>query len=79
LCQSATIGAIAKTVTEGRSLATGIYYMSYYAGGAFGAWVVGVAYEAWGWSGAVATIALVQMLAAGIVAIVWRTPSVVDS
>lgn len=75
LCQSATIGAIAKTVTEGRSLATGIYYMSYYAGGAFGTWAVGVAYEAWGWSGSVATIALVQVLAAGIVLTVWHTPT----
>jgi predicted MFS family arabinose efflux permease len=58
-----------------RSLATGIYYMSYYAGGAFGTLAVGLAYEAWGWSGSVATIALVQVLAAGIVLTVWRAPT----
>ena len=75
LCQSATIGAIAKSVTEGRSLATGIYYMSYYAGGAIGAWVAGMAYEGWGWSGSVLTIALAQTLAAAIVAVVWRQPA----
>lgn len=75
LCQSATISAIAKSMTEGRSLATGIYYMSYYAGGAVGAWVSGIAYEDWGWNGTVLTIALVQTLAAFIVALVWRRPA----
>jgi predicted MFS family arabinose efflux permease len=75
LCQSATISAIAKNVTEGRSLATGIYYMSYYAGGAVGAWGAGLAFEAWGWSGSVMTITAVQMLAAGIVSVVWRKRS----
>lgn len=74
LCQSATIGAIAKSVTEGRSLATGIYYMSYYAGGAAGAWIAGLAYEEWGWRGSVLTITMAQSLAAIIVALVWRQP-----
>lgn len=74
LCQSATIGAIAKSVTEGRSLASGIYYMSYYAGGAAGAWIAGMAYEEWGWRGSVLTITLAQSLAAGIVALVWHQP-----
>ncbi|WP_078365425.1 MFS transporter [Rhodoferax fermentans] len=72
LCQSATISTLAKTVTEGRSLATGLYYMSYYAGGAVGTWGAGLAYEAWGWSGSVLTIAAVQALAAAIVLGVWR-------
>ncbi len=75
LCQSATIGAIARNVTEGRSLATGIYYLSYYAGGAVGAWVAGLAFESWGWTGSVLTIVLVQTLAAAIVAVVWRQPA----
>ncbi len=72
LCQSATISSIAKSVTEGRSLATGIYYMSYYCGGAAGSWLAGLAYVGWGWSGSVATIAVVQGMAAAIVAVVWR-------
>ncbi len=72
LCQSATISAIAKNVTEGRSLATGIYYMSYYAGGAVGAWGAGLAFEGWGWHGSVLSITAVQALAASIVAMVWR-------
>lgn len=73
LCQSATISAISKNVTEGRSLATGIYYMSYYAGGAVGTWGAGVAFELWGWQGSVATIAMVQALAAVMVVAVWRS------
>jgi predicted MFS family arabinose efflux permease len=72
LCQSATISAISKNVSEGRSLATGIYYMSYYAGGALGTWGAGTAFVYGGWSGAVVTIALVQLLAAAIVVSVWR-------
>jgi len=72
LCQSATISAISKNVSEGRSLATGIYYMSYYAGGAAGSWAAGVAFEASGWTGSVMTIALMQALAAAIVIAVWR-------
>ena len=75
LCQSATISAISKNVTEGRSLTTGIYYMSYYAGGAVGTWGAGVAFERWGWSGSVMTIALVQAIAAAIVVSVWHQPS----
>jgi predicted MFS family arabinose efflux permease len=75
LCQSATISAISKNVTEGRSLATGIYYMSYYAGGAVGTWCAGLAFERWGWSGSVVTIALLQALAAAIVISVWNQPA----
>jgi YNFM family putative membrane transporter len=75
VCQSATISSLAKNVTEGRSLATGLYYMSYYAGGAAGTWAAGLAYEGWAWPGAVLTIAGVQALAAAIVLGVWRKAS----
>ena len=74
LCQSATISAIAKNVTEGRSLATGIYYLSYYAGGAAGSWLAGLAFEQSGWTGSVVTIAAFQLMGIAIVTRVWRTP-----
>ncbi|MFZ2308669.1 MAG: MFS transporter [Rhodoferax sp.] len=74
LCQSATISSIAKNVSEGRSLATGIYYMSYYCGGAAGTWAAGLAFERWGWGGSAFTIAMVQAFAAGLVVLVWRQP-----
>jgi predicted MFS family arabinose efflux permease len=66
ICQSATISHIADNVTEGRSLATGIYYLSYYAGGAAGAWIAGLAFESWHWAGSVLAIILFQLLAAAI-------------
>lgn len=66
ICQSATISHIADNVTEGRSLATGLYYFSYYAGGAAGTWVAGLAFEGWGWPGSVLSIILFQLLAAAI-------------
>ena len=66
ICQSATISHIADNVTEGRSLATGLYYFSYYAGGAAGSWVAGLAFEGWGWPGSVLAIILFQLLAATI-------------
>ena len=66
ICQSATISHIADHVTEGRSLATGLYYFSYYAGGAAGSWVAGLAFEGWAWPGSVLSIILFQLLAAGI-------------
>ena len=76
ICQSATIGHIADTVTEGRSLATGIYYLSYYAGGAAGSWVAGLAFEGWGWSGSVLSIIAFQALAAMIALLFLRLPRV---
>ncbi len=72
ICQSATIGGIAKNITQGRSLATGLYYMSYYAGGALGAWLAGLAFEAGAWGGSVMTILGAQAVAAVIVVAVWR-------
>jgi predicted MFS family arabinose efflux permease len=75
ICQSATISHIADSVTEGRSLATGIYYLSYYAGGAAGAWVAGLAFEGWQWPGAVLAIIVFQGLAAGIALVFLQRPA----
>jgi predicted MFS family arabinose efflux permease len=75
ICQSATISHIADTVTEGRSLATGIYYLSYYAGGAAGAWIAGLAFEGWQWPGAVMSIIVFQGLAACIALVFLGKPS----
>lgn len=75
VCQSTTFSFIATNVVEGRSLATGLYNMSYYAGGAAGTWVAGMAYEAGGWNGSVFSIFMVQLLAAGIAWVGYRTPA----
>ena len=74
VCQSTTISFIADSVKEGRSLASGLYFMSYYGGGAAGSWLAGIAYEDWGgWHGSVATIVIVQFLAATIAWITWKS------
>ena len=63
ITQAATISYIAVNVKEGRSLASGLYYMAYYTGGTIGAWVCGLAYKSGGWHGVVAALLAVQMLA----------------
>ena len=68
-CQSTTYSFIAASVTEGRSLATGLYSMCFYTGGAVGSWLAGLAYEAGGWLGTAGAVFAVQMLAA---VIAWR-------
>lgn len=63
ITQSATINYIAQHVTEGRSLASGIYYMAYYAGGSAGAWLCGFAYAQGGWVSTVSLLVAVQVVA----------------
>jgi predicted MFS family arabinose efflux permease len=72
VCQSTTISFIADSVEEGRSLASGLYFMSYYGGGAVGSWVAGIAYEnLGGWPGSVASVVIVQCIAAAIAWFTW--------
>jgi predicted MFS family arabinose efflux permease len=76
ICQSVTISFIGDCISEGRSLATGLYYMCYYAGGAIGSWVVGMAFEQGGWSHSVISIVIVQLIAVGVALIGWgKRPS----
>lgn len=63
ITQSATISYIAVNVKEGRSLASGLYYMAYYGGGTLGAWVCGLAFAHSSWKGVVFTLLGVQVLA----------------
>jgi len=52
--QAAALGAVQASVTRARSLASGLYNLAYYAGGAAATAVGGVAYLHGGWPGAVA-------------------------
>ncbi len=61
--QAATISYIAVNVKQGRSLASGLYYMGYYTGGTIGAWLCGVAYAQGKWSLTVWLLLFVQVLA----------------
>ena len=69
--QAAAIRQVAAAVSEGRSLASGIYSAWYYAGGAVGTWLCGWAYVSAGWYGASAVVVLVLLLAAGIAGAGW--------
>lgn len=72
ICQAAAVSAIAHHVSEGRSLASGLYYMAYYGGGAAGAWMAGLAFEAYGWGGSVASMIVAQAIAAIAAGFGWR-------
>ena len=63
ITQAATISYIAVNVNKGRSLASGLYYMGYYAGGTLGAWICGIAYERGDWKLTVWLLLFVQVLA----------------
>jgi MFS family permease len=63
ITQSATISYIAVNVKKGRSLASGLYYMGYYAGGTLGAWLCGIVYARGQWSLTVWLLLFVQVLA----------------
>lgn len=72
ITQSATISYIASHVKEGRSLASGLYYMSYYGGGSIGAWLCGIAYAKGQWGYTIITIGMVQVLALLIVIMLMK-------
>ncbi len=69
ITQSATINYIAQHVSEGRSLASGLYYMAYYAGGFAGSWLCGLAYARGGWHTTVSVLVAAQVLAMVIAAV----------
>lgn len=60
ITQAATISYIAANVKEGRSLASGLYYMAYYGGGTVGAWLCGLAYTHYAWPGVTGVLLSVQ-------------------
>lgn len=76
ITQSATISFIAHAVPQGRSLASGLYYMAYYSGGFIGAWLCGFAYARGQWPATVWTLVAAQLLGLAIAA--WGMPCQAD-
>ena len=72
ITQSSTITYIAANVTEGRSLASGLYYMCYYAGGFAGTLLCGHAFESGGWFMTAVVLISVQLLAMLIGGVLMR-------
>lgn len=72
ITQSATISYLTSHVSEGRSLASGLYYMGYYGGGFIGAWACALAYAQDKWLWTVGLILVVQLIALGVVTLFMR-------
>lgn len=72
ITQSSTITYISASVTEGRSLASGLYYMCYYAGGFTGSLLCGHAFESGGWFMTAVTLISAQLLAMLIGGVLMR-------
>lgn len=64
--QAATISYLTCHVSQGRSLASGLYYMCYYGGGSVGAWLCAIAYTYGRWSSTVILILALQAIALSI-------------
>ena len=71
LCQAISTGYVITTAKEGRSSAAGLYASSFYIGGSAGSFLVGLVWQAYGWTGCVVTIIAVQLAMAAIVATAW--------
>ncbi len=72
LSQSAALAAVQRSVTEARSLATGLYHLAYYGGAAVSSVVTGHVYEAGGWP-AVVRLVVGSMVLAGVIGTLgWR-------
>jgi len=72
LCQAVSTSYVITTAKEGRSSAVGLYASIFYIGGSAGAFLAGLAWNAAGWSGCVATIAIMQVIVAMVVAFAWE-------
>lgn len=73
ITQSATISHLTSQITQGRSLASGLYYLSYYGGGFVGAWGCAMAYRFGEWTATVGLIVCFQAMAIGIALFAMRS------
>ncbi|WP_291425792.1 MFS transporter [Deinococcus sp.] len=72
LSQSAALAAVQRSVTQARSLATGLYHLAYYSGAAVSSVVSGHVYEAGGWPAVVWLVVGSMVLAGMIGTLGWR-------
>ena len=74
IAQACSQGLIGRVVSANRSTAAALYFTVYYAVGGFGAVLPAPAWTHWGWPGAVAVIAAVQICAATVAYFGWPAP-----
>ena len=67
-------GMVGNRARTGRSQASALYLLAYYAGSSVGGWVGGLAYERAAWPGVVGYVGLLMLLALGLALVLRRTP-----
>jgi YNFM family putative membrane transporter len=67
-------GMVGNRATTGRSQASALYLLAYYAGSSLGGYVGGLAYEAGAWPGVVAYVGALMVGALGLALLLRRTP-----
>jgi MFS transporter, YNFM family, putative membrane transport protein len=72
LTQASSTSFVAITAKTGTSAAVGLYVTSFYVGGTFAGYFPGLAYEAGGWTAAMALVLVMIAAQAVIVATAWR-------
>jgi YNFM family putative membrane transporter len=72
-------GMVGNRATTGRSQASALYLLAYYAGSSLGGWVGGLAYERGAWPGVVGYVGALMLLALGLALLLRRTPPLVPT
>ena len=67
-------GMVGRRATTGRSQASALYLLAYYAGSSLGGWAGGLAYERAAWPGVVAYVGALLVVALGLALLLRRTP-----
>ena len=67
-------GMVGNRARTGRSQASALYLLAYYAGSSVGGWVGGLAYERAAWPGVVGYVGLLMLLALVLALVLRRTP-----
>jgi YNFM family putative membrane transporter len=65
---------VGRRATTGRSQASALYLLAYYAGSSLGGWAGGLAYERAAWPGVVAYVGGLLVVALGLALLLRRTP-----
>lgn len=71
---TAASGMVGRRATTGRSQASALYLLAYYAGSSVGGWLGGLAYERGAWPGVVAYVGVLMLLALALALVLRRTP-----
>ena len=66
LAQAVATGFVGRAMTRDRGAASGLYLASYFLGGLVGSAVLGLVFDAWGWSACVAGVGLALAAAAAL-------------